>query len=285
MENEQAKIINFDYQFNNRFRRIYCGYFFMVSISDNVSTSPVTLSVSPGTFEEYEIKYYTVNNVFKYDKNIDAILVYNENTLSWNLPTYDELFGINYTFDGIFINQYDPLIPLNNLNNNLIIELYVNYKTDIDLTILQSVITHPSLADEAINEIGYQTSRPYFLSEVVYLQMMIDNKYQNILEGENIYNNLVADFNSLDGSNQLVYPLMPFYDESENSLSSIDFGQTVLQGNNVENELYFYFNISYYENKILEFLNSEQLEVSISNLNFIVFFQDLKIILRENEIL
>lgn len=255
------------------------------SISDTVSTSPVNLSVSPGTFEEYEIKYYTVNSVFKYDQNIDAILVYDENSLSWNLPTYDELFGINYTFDGIFINQYDPLIPLNNLNNNLIIELYVKYKTDIDLTILQSVITHPSLADEAINEIGYQTSRPYFLSEVVYLQMMIDNKYQNILEGENIYNNLIADFNTLDGSNQLVYPLMPFYDESDNSLSSIDFGQTVLQGNNVENELYFYLNISYYENKILEFLSSEQLEVSISNLNFIVFFQDLKIILREDEIL
>ena len=99
------------------------------AVSHSVSNSPLDLNVDPGIVTYYEVHYYTYDNIYKTSSGNSNIYVYDS---SWILAAHtnqediDDL-GLNYdpnTFYGLIMKPYDPLIPDNNLVNNIITNMF-----------------------------------------------------------------------------------------------------------------------------------------------------------------
>lgn len=257
------------------------------AISTEVQTSPLELNVGTGLIAQYEIKFYTVNKVYKYDQPSDSILVWNGS--GWVSPVYEDPDLTSFPFSGIFLNQYDPLIDLNNVNNQVFIELKLVYDIDQDSTLSINFNSDLDIATGSISTFGYSTSRPYYLSEVLYIQQMQTNTYSANPDGNNIYNTLSSDFNQLDINENLVYPKYSFYTQINNPVIQPETYYTTSVATNSINllasaptpEVYVYFKFSYIDD-IIEFIISEEnINIAVNNGNGIVFFQDIKIKVNE----
>lgn len=254
------------------------------AISTEVQTTPIELNVGSGLIASYEIKFYTVDKVYKYDQNINDILVWN-GVDAWVTPTYHDPELSTFPFSGIFLNQYDPLIDLNNVNNQLFIELKLVYDVDENSAISVDFDSDISLATDSLATFGYTTSRPYYLSEVLYIQQMESNAYAANPEGTNIFNQLKTDFNQVDINNDLIYPKYSFYTQINDPISqpetyyitSLSTPNINLTANQALSEVYLYFKFSYIDSMIEYIISNENVNIAINNGNGIIFFQDIKI--------
>lgn len=243
------------------------------SLSDHTGVDPIEVGVTEGASLPFELRYYTKEHVYKYDPNTNSVLVYDANTSTYVTPNSSHIDSPNYTFNGVFINQYDPLIPENNLNNNVIIELFIDFNT-IDPVTFQNVIAgDPFIASTAVTSFPYETSRPYYVSEATYVQTIVSKDYNNFNEGDNKYDTLDTLFNSTDVNSNLVYPKYSFYTNDVYN-RTLNLGSVTLSTDISSYKLYY--NFTYYETKIDSFLTYENITINVEDMNYILFFQDIK---------
>ena len=234
--------------------------FFVVSLawfsmSTEVYTEAIPLSVDSGVIESYELTYYTYEDVYRFNQASENINVYQDGF--WN--------PIDPSEPGIYISEYDPILLVNNAFNNIFIELYIQYNiaetTSISIDLISDIALAPNAPVDAI-----------YLSEVSYTQYLTSSDYSLTPEGVNIFNDLMVDFD-------LITPIS-FFDINDIYTGSVDYGQLTLDAN--FSEVYLYFNISYYEQKVLSVIDNSNLDVN--NIGTIIFYQDIKIVVREESL-
>jgi hypothetical protein len=243
------------------------------TLTNESNINQVNFDVVDGFSFEYEIKYFTKDYIYKYDPTTQSILVYDASISSWvspvNLPS-----GSVYLIDGIFISQYDVLIPENNYKDNIIIEISIEFTNEIPMLITKRLIADQSIAEAVVPTFNLETSRPYYLSEVSNIQTLISNSYNHYDDTFNKYSMLNTEFNLLDVNNDFIYPMYSFY---QNSIyqSTIELGDSLIQPNSTYK---FYYNFTYDEILINQFFNQEFQNVtySLSNIPMILFFQDIQ---------
>ena len=246
------------------------------SLSIQTSTGPIDLSVSPGYIDTAELTYYTFDNIYRFDDSTDSIVVY-DNGL-WVTPTYTDTVDAGYPFNGIFINEYDPIIPENNINNFIFLELHLTYQVDEDKTINIDMYSDTNIGTDALNAFGYVTSRPYYLSEAIYIQTMFSTAYTAEPEGTNLFTDLSTDF-----EDTLTYPLTSFYGTNDTYATSYNIEQTTLSASAPTFDIYLYFKFSYYTDKLEDIITFEDYNVSINGSDAIRLFQDIKIYIDEDD--
>lgn len=247
------------------------------AVSSTVQNSGFDFFVDPGIVVSYEIHYYTAENIYKYSSSLGSLLVYDPDQSQYVLPSYETY---PYTFYGIVITPYDPLIPMNNTYNNTIIEMHIQYNIEENTTVTLSSMRNISIAEDAIEGfLGAEfTGNIFYLSQVAYLQTLITSEYSETAEGTNLYNDLTSDFEAVDGNSVLIYPLFSFY-AGESYVGTIDFDNFTLYA--ASSELFLYFNVSYYESKILDILATGDFQSTLAILPNIPFFQDITFVVRE----
>jgi len=242
------------------------------SIGDQTHIQPISATTTDGSPIPYEIKYYTKNNVYKHDSNSNRVLVYNTNTSTYVQQSAWSIDKPSYAFNGMFMNEYDPIIDENNIEKNVIAEITIALTGD-PITLRNTILADSELASEAIALYPYTTSRPYYVSEAARVQTFISKDFNNFAEGANKYQTLNTVFNSVDINQQLVYPMFSFYQDDVYH-AIMDLGSTQLT---TDVTLYkLYYNFSYYESKIDEILAYENLYTNIDTMSFMVFFSDIK---------
>ncbi len=246
------------------------------AISSSVSNDMIGLNVTDGIFPSYEIHYYTYEHVYKYDQSSGDILVYDSG--DWVSPSYEFFPESAYPFQGIMIDQYDPLIPENNEYDSIIVgfHLYCDVNHDTNISILGRSDT--DMATDAITSFG-ETRDIHYLSQVSYLQEMSTSAYDANPEGTNIYLSLKSDFETLDGNDDLLYPLNYFYDEYDAYVTETSLGSFSLTSSTTD--IYLYFNLSYNDLKIEDILTSAGAGSTLASLPAIRFYQDIEIIVEE----
>lgn len=244
------------------------------TLSDQTNMELLNSNVTTGLAFDYEIKYYTNDYIYKYDSLSGSIKVYDVISSSWvspeNLPGNPE-----FLLDGVFISKYDVLIPENNYNNNLIIEININFTNNAPIQFSQKMISQKSLSSAVISSMTLDTSRPYYVSEVAEVQTLLSNSYNHQSATYNKYNDLTTLFNSKDGSNNLIYPKNSFYQNNVYG-SVLELGTNTIEANST---LRYYYNISYDAARVNSFFTSEfqNSNMTLSNIPFILFFQDITI--------
>jgi len=236
--------------------------------------SPVSYNVTQGVAYDYEIKYYTKDHVFKFDSQTQTLYVYNASSLSWVLP--HELPELsNQVINGAIIGKYDALIPENNANNNVLIEINVNFTNSEPMTLAQTLKADTSFSSSIVSSLTLDTTRPYYVSEVAFVQNFLSSSYNSYDDTFNKYNVLTTEFNRKDGFNNFIYTKHSFY---QNNIyqSSIFLGSDVFEP---QSTLRYYYNISYDELRVSQIFNSEFQNTSynITNIPTVLFFQDLYI--------
>lgn len=242
------------------------------SVGDHTVIQPISATLSDGSAVNYEIKYYTKNNVYKYDVNTNQVLVYQASTGTYVPQSSLPINHPTYSFTNMFLHEYDPIIPENNYEKNVIVEISMALIAD-SLTIRNSIISDKDLSTDVVSLYPYSTSRPYYVSEAAQIQTLISKDYNNYQEGSNKYTALSTVFNSVDVNQNLIYPLYNFYQNDEYS-PVLNLGSTQLTSDVSSYKLYY--NFTYYDSKIDEFLAYENMMVDVDNMSFMVFFPDIK---------
>lgn len=249
------------------------------AVSQNVNSNAVSLTADSGYIISKEITYYTLNDVYKIDNETESIKLWDEQSSLWVDPTYEYPEDSGYQFTGIIMEQYDPMIPVNNTYNQIYIEIHLTYDIteDVYTTLKARSLTGISSLSKSIFTLN--ASQYYYLSEVVYLQNMQTSTYSNSLEGENLFLNLKSDFESTDINSDLIYPKYSFYDEFDVYTESVSFDNLYLSSASQTQEIYLYFNMSYYSDKVLAILANENAGSTIDTLPYIRFYQDIDFII------
>ncbi|MCK4551940.1 MAG: hypothetical protein KAU02_03410 [Tenericutes bacterium] len=211
--------------------------------SSKVNQTPFDLLVSPGIFTDYEVHYYTQENVFRlsdsyiaYKPISTSIEKYDTSSETWVTPTYSSGDDIG-SFDGILMKQFDPVIEANNFYNNLIIEIYFTYDLTQSTSLSVMALIDSTLAGTL--PVDLDDPDPHYLSEALDIQHtsfdgITDYAYGvgGRTETTNLYESLTSLFD--DGT----YPKTDF----GNPLTDIAFEDMVLSGSGSR---YVYFNFSY----------------------------------------
>lgn len=246
--------------------------------SSQVNNDPIGLNVDPGYITSSEIMFYTYDNVYKSTSQSNQLLVYNSLSSQWIEPTYVDDDDQGYMFTGIMMKQYDPFIPENNIYNNIIMELHFTYDIDSDKTINLLSIVDSNIASESILNFS-PLGNIYYYSQISYLQSLVTDSYSVRADGTNLYTSLSSDFEQRDIYDKLIYSKKSFYGDNDTYSNSIDFGNITLTAG--INEVYIYFNFSYYEAKIIDVLSMENAGSTLDTLPAIRFFQDITIVIKE----
>lgn len=192
------------------------------AISPEVESEPIQFSTSHEFIEGYEIKFYTKNHTYKYIPEEQEIYIYDDDILYSSEPYYPYVdpsiycegsvcetpsYGYldkTYQFDGIFLDIYDPLIPVNNEDNYLFVELHLDYQVPVTNYLTLQGVSNPALATGSV--FGDPTSGHY-LSEVVNIQYL--SSYTTY-ETTNTFDNLKDTF-IVNGVYSSSYPAQNFY--------------------------------------------------------------------------
>lgn len=209
--------------------------------------------------------------MYRYNSKLNTTHYYDP-VQGWTNPKYVDPDEVEKPFVGILMGQYDPLIEANNIYNNLIIEMKIVYNTSQDVITNLSSVSKTSLANNAIIEFNPSPSTNYYLSRFVYIQLANIGRI-NHSDNTNIYHDLTEMFDD----NQELYPLRSFY-LNDVYTQKVDFGDLLFSANS--NELYLYFNISYYEEKIIDTFSTVW-DTNPSIKNTIYLFQDVTFLIRE----
>ena len=253
------------------------------AISNNINADNIDITVDPGIITSIDITYYTLDMVYKYDDTSESIKSWDSSSSSWVNPSYQSPEDIGYSFSGIMMQQFDPMIPVNNIYNHIIVALRMTYDVDTDTNATFKAIASPSLADIAKSIFNLNASQYYYLSEVVNIQRMDTLAYSDTAEGTNIFIDLTSDFNLEDAYGELIYPKLKFYDQYGAYQNEIQFTDIFLPTQGTEAKIDIYFKISYYDEKILSILDSENAGNTIGTLPYIRFFQDIIFKIQEVE--
>ena len=246
------------------------------TISNDSYIRPIDIGITNEFDYDYEIKYYTKDYVYRYNQNTQTIEVYHAATSSWispvNLPG-----GPVYLIDGVFISQYDVLIPENNYKNNLIMEISVVFKNTAPLLFSQKMIADPIISSQVVSSMTLDTSRAYYVSEVSNIQTFLSESYNHYSEEFNKFDVLNQEFSTLDGSNNLIYPKHSFY-QNGSYQPNLELGDTVIYPGSTQR---YYYNFSYDALKVNQFFNSEfqSATYDVSSIPAILFFQDIQVVL------
>lgn len=246
------------------------------TISNDSYINPVNVGVTNEFDYDFEVRYYTKDYVYRYNQEILAIEVYDTSTSSWVLPT-NLPGGQVYLIDGVFISLYDVLIPENNLNSNLIMEISVTFKNTAPLLFSQKMISNTDLSSQVISSMILETSRPYYVSEVSNIQTFLSDSYNHYAEEFNKYSILNTEFSLVDGSSNLIYPKHSFY-QNGSYQSTLLLGDNVIYPGSTER---YYYNFSYDAQKVNQFFTAEfqSTPYDITNIPAILFFQDIQVVL------
>lgn len=239
------------------------------AVSQSVESQGIDLNVVEGAITSYEIQYFTPNSVYKYNDKTNDMYIYNS---GWVLLPRE---GEN-SFEGVFISPFDNVIPANNLDNNLFIEIHITYDVDVNTYLILSARSDFTIIDELIA----QSSTSNFLSEYVNIQYMTSTSYANRTVGSNIFTSLFDDFHDENGA--LITPVYDFYDNSNVYQTSVDFLSTILL-TPAGSEVYLYYNFSYIESKIQALLTSLNIPLTSTGLTYVSFYQDVMLNIRESE--
>ena len=261
-----------------------------------VNSDPLNFKISHEYIEGYEIRFFANNSIYKFMPEYNAIYIYDD-TLT--VPAYinpseytGEVFDAtpsygywddSYEFVGIFLNHYDPLVPANNMNNYLFVELHLTYEVEADMYLLLDARSLTSMADTAafgsINNFG-----PHYMSEVVNIQYMTSTDYASRLEATNIFADLKLDFLEEDINEDLVYPEYNFYGALDTYSTYLDFPDPIILDADFT-EIYIYIGFSYYEAKadylINQYLTAQSLTLPLASIDYLRFFQDIIVVLRD----
>ena len=246
------------------------------TISNDSYINPVNVGVTNDFDYDFEVRYYTKDYIYRYNQEILAIEVYDTSISSWISPT-DLPGGPVYLIDGVFISQYDVLIPENNVKSNLIMEISVTFKNTAPLLFSQKMISNTDLSSQVISSMNLDTSRPYYVSEVSNIQTFLSDSYNYYAEEFNKYSILNTEFNSVDGSSNLIYPKHSFY-QNGSYQSTLLLGDNVIYPGSTER---YYYNFSYDAQKVNQFFTAEfnSTPYDITNIPAILFFQDIQVVL------
>ncbi len=261
--------------------------------STTVQSDSLAFDVSHEYVEGYEIKFFTKQNIYKFNSSTSEIEIYNGTTYVdpstcvesvCDTPSYG-YWDDSYEFAGIFLNQYDPLVPVNNADNILFVELHLSYEVEADMYLYLDARSLTSMADTS----AFDTSNfgPHYLSEVINIQYMTSTSYTSRLEATNIFTDLKDDFAEVDISEDLIYPEYNFYGTLDTYSPYLDLTDMlypiILEVESTE--LYLYFSFSYYETKvdyfIDDYLTTESLTLPLASTDFLRFFQDIIIVLSD----
>ncbi|MDO9629524.1 MAG: hypothetical protein Q7I99_06455 [Acholeplasmataceae bacterium] len=246
------------------------------TITNESNIKPANFDVTNEFDYDYEIKYYTNKYIYRYHQETQSIQVYDSSSSSWvspiNLPG-----GPVYLIDGVFISQYDVLIPENNYKNNLIIEISIVFTNDDPMYFTQRLMSEKSISSQIASSMDLETSRAYYVSEVVNIQTFSSSSYNHYAETFNKYEILNTEFNTVNGTNNLIYPKYSFY---QNNVYQpiLDLGQTFV---NPGSTIRYYYNFSYDNLRVSQFFNQEfqSSTYDVTNIPMILFFQDVEMVL------
>ncbi len=214
------------------------------AVSHEVNQTPFNLGVSPGIFSDYEVHYYTQENVFRLSDSYTAHLPngaqlekYNTVSETWVTPTYpsgDEMGS----FDGVLMKQFDPIIEANNFYNNLIMEIYFTYNAAPNTTVSVLALIDATLTGTLPDDLD--DPDPHYLSEALDIQHTSFegiSDYAYGVNGRTETTNLYASLTTLF-EDDVTYPKTDFGSPT----ADIDFGDMILSGTGTR---YIYFNFSY----------------------------------------
>jgi hypothetical protein len=241
------------------------------STTNESAVQTQSIQVTSGTFEDYDMYFYTAKRVYKFQSIDETIYTYDETLMSWVLPAYEEPEEQGFAFSGIIMSQYDPLIEQNNIDNNIVVEIRVNHDSIDNENAILSLKSNIGIASEAIVEFAPETA--YYLSRFVFIQQFITDDYASRSEGTNLFSTLTDRFEETDINDDPIYPLLDFYDENDAFQSRLPLAN--VQFGSETQETWLYFNISYYEQKIEDTFFSGLTEPTLDNIETIRFFQDL----------
>ena len=259
------------------------------AISTEVSSDPIQFATSHDFIEDYEIKFYTKDYTYKYISEEQEIYVYDDDSAFISEPYYPYVHFSNYCdttcdtpgygyhdntypFDGIFLGEYDPLIPLNNENNYLFLELHLTYEVEVATNLS---INASADSDLALNSVfGLPVNQDYYLSEVVYLQQMSSDIS---LESTDTFGDLKSIF-----SNEISYLKQSFYGSTDTYTTSFEMVTDTITLDPEDIEIFIYFSLSYYEDKVHAIVLSEEPSLPITSYNYIRFFQDVVFVIKED---
>ncbi|MDT8336300.1 MAG: hypothetical protein RQ856_00580 [Candidatus Izemoplasmatales bacterium] len=278
------------------------------AISTQVSSNPIQFETSHEFINSYQIKLYTKDYTYLYVADEQEFYIYYDLTddsienpdFVSILDNFCELsicdtpgYGYHdntYPFDGIFLGEYDPLIPLNNDDNYMILELYLTYDVTADTNLTLAANADSDLALESV--FGLPANQDYYLSEVVNLQYLYETtsfQYWNPDPDtitDKTYDPNKDDFNNLkdnfiiNGSYNLDFPAHSFYGTTDTYSTSLDFTGTVpLLATNTE--IYIYFSFSYYETKINSIVSTAEPTLPTTGLDYIRLFQDVVLVIKD----
>lgn len=173
------------------------------------TVQPLSLNVQDtGVVRFFEIHYYTNDAVYRRDSETDTLFIFDPETDTWVTPEYEDFEESNFAFSGIIMNQYDPLIPVANLFNNIVVEIYLEFDAQAIDNVKLSAIANTTFATDAVTEFG--VTDPNYFSFFAYLQMLMSDDFRIRDDGENLYQVLTDLFNSRDGNDDLIYELNSF---------------------------------------------------------------------------
>lgn len=261
------------------------------AVSTSVSNSPLDLNVDPGIVPYYEVHYYTLDDIYKTTSNNSNIYVYDS---GWTLATHTEeedtsvlstVLGENYdpnTFYGLIMKPYDPLIPANNLVNNLIIGLYLEYEVEVNTNVSLTAIVDEAIGHASRDAFGITSgsAEELYYSQVVNVQITPESStdtYGFHTAGTNLYSTLTTLF-----ENDTTYPYSEFYDGSDNHTTSLAFYNEAspLLFTATSGSFYIYFNFSYNQPRI-DTLLSGLISGGFGDINIYRFFQDITLVIRK----
>lgn len=230
------------------------------------------LNVDSPLITSYEIRYFTRDFIYKYSSATNRLLMYNglpstydDATTDWIEPDYHGTENQGKTFSGIFMGKYDPLIPVNNTYNNVIIEFTMNYTVSAATLADLSSIVDSTIAEDAISvfEPSITPANIQYLSSFAYIQYM--SVAQKVTQ--TIFTTVTDAFSDPR------YPKISFnVAKSELAISEISLDP-------LKNVCYFYLNISYNEQKIMDTFQSVWGTDPV--VDPIYFFQDMVFVIRK----
>ncbi|XMB72037.1 hypothetical protein RJI07_08005 [Mycoplasmatota bacterium WC30] len=209
-----------------------------------VNQSPFDLIISPGIFTDYQVHYYTQENVYRLSDDYIAhtptdtsIEKYVSASQTWVAPTYSSGDDIG-SFDGILMKQFDPLIEANNFYNNLIMEIYFTYDVNPNTSVSISALVDNTLAGTL--PVDLDDFNSHYLSEALDIQhtsFVGITDYAYGVGGRTETTNLYASLTTLF-EDEITYPKTDF----GSPIDDIDFGNMILSGSGTR---YIYFNFVY----------------------------------------
>lgn len=252
------------------FITIFVAYAWFTLIIENDVKFP-NINIESPEIEFYELHFFTYDRVYKYNSTTKSLLMYNDSTSNWVIPNYNDTEEQDKNFNGIIMNQFDPLITENNYCNNIIIEIYLHYHVENNTSNQFSIASNPMLASKAILE--FKPTQAYFLSHFVYIQNMKFEKIERT-DDENIFETVTNVFENP------TYPTRSFYDENDLYTTEIPLGN--IDFITSKSDAYLYINLSYNQNKIREEFNNIWGE-DLSFKQPFYFFQDITFLIKKNE--